>query len=138
MQGDELRILRSAGEFDALAGEWNDLAARCPGYFFSQTCRWAEAAWQHVAERRGRTLQCLTLRAQSRLVAVWPLVVERRGALDVVRPLGPEASEYCAALIEPGDEHVARTKRLWREEARLGDLVMLPNLRSSTPLSRLL
>jgi hypothetical protein len=72
MQSDELRVLRSAGELDALAGEWNDLAARCPGYFFSQTCRWAEAAWQHVAQRRGRTLQCLTLRTQGRLVAVWP------------------------------------------------------------------
>jgi len=41
-------------------------------------------------------------------------------------------------LIEPGDEHVARTKRLWREAARLGDLVMLPNVRSGTPLSGLL
>src|SRR5690348_10092123 len=114
MVGDELRIVRAAGDLDALADEWAGLAARCPGYFFSQTHRWAAAAWRHVAGPRGRTLQCVTLHASGRLVAVWPLVVERRAALAVVRPLGPEASEYCAPLIEPGDGHLARTERLWR------------------------
>jgi CelD/BcsL family acetyltransferase involved in cellulose biosynthesis len=138
MQGDEFRILRTAGELDALAGEWDSLAVRCPGYYFSQTCRWATAAWRHVGRPRGRALQCLTLHADGRLVAVWPLVVERRGALAVVRPLGPEASEYCAPLVEPGAEHIARTRRLWREAARLGDLVMLPNVRTGTTLSELL
>jgi len=138
MQEDELRALSSASELDALAGEWDELAARCPGYFFSQTWRWAAAAWRHIGEPRGRALHCLTLRAQGQLVAVWPMVVERRGALKVVRPLGPEASEYCAPLIEPGPEQPARTKRLWREAARLGDLAMLPNVRSGTPLADLL
>lgn len=138
MQDDELSALSSASELDALAGEWDELAARCPGYFFSQTYRWAAAAWRHVGEPRGRTLHCLTLRAQGRLVAVWPLVVERRGALEVVRPLGPEASEYCAPLIEPGAEQPSRTKRLWREAARLSDLAMLPNVRAGTPLADLL
>jgi CelD/BcsL family acetyltransferase involved in cellulose biosynthesis len=138
MQGDELRIVRTAGELDALAGDWNDLAQRSPGYYFSQTYRWAAAAWRHIADPRGRTLQCLTLRAAGRLVAVWPLVVERRGVLAIVRPLGPEASEYCAPLVEPGGDHLERTKRLWREAARLADLVVLPNVRSGTPLSDLL
>src|SRR5437660_7067224 len=138
MQDDELRALRSAGELDALAGAWDELTARCPGYFFSQTYRWAAAAWRHVGAPRGRTLHCLTLHSQGRLVAVWPLVVERRGALTLVRPLGPEASEYCAPLIEPGPEQPSRTKRLWREAARLGDLAMLPNVRRGTPLADLL
>ena len=138
MQDDELCTLSSANELDALADEWNELAARCPGYFFSQTYRWAVAAWRHVGDPRGRTLHCLTLRAQGRLVAVWPLVVERRGTLSVVRPLGPEASEYCAPLIEPDSNQAARTRRLWQEAARLGELAMLPNVRSGTPLADLL
>jgi CelD/BcsL family acetyltransferase involved in cellulose biosynthesis len=138
MQGDELRTLRSAGELDALANEWDELAARCPGYFFSQTCRWASAAWRHVGEPRGRTLYCLTLRAQGRLVAVWPLVVERSGKLRVVRPLGTEGGEYSAPLIEDGPELRARTKLLWSAAAKLGDLVVLPNVRADAPLAEML
>jgi CelD/BcsL family acetyltransferase involved in cellulose biosynthesis len=138
MQGDDFRTLRSADELDALAPDWNELTARCPTSYISQTHRWAAAAWRHVAAPRGRALHCLTLRSQGRLVAVWPLVVERRGALTVVRPLGPEASEYCSPLVEPGTEEGVRTKRLWREAARLGDLALLPYVRSDSALTGLL
>ncbi len=138
MQGDELRLLRSVAELDALADEWDALTARCPGYYVSQTREWAAAAWHQVAAPRGRTLCCLTVQAQGRLVAVWPLVTERHGSLNVVRPLGPEASEYCTPLVEPGADESTRTQQLWRAAARLGDLVLLPNVRADSTLSGLL
>jgi CelD/BcsL family acetyltransferase involved in cellulose biosynthesis len=134
MHGDQLR---SASEL-TLAAEWDDLAARCPGYYFAQTHQWADAAWRHIARPRGRQLQCLSLREAGRLVGVWPLAVERRGRLRIVRPLGTEGSEYSAPLVEPGPDLPARTKLLWRTAAKLGDLVVLPNVRADTPLASVL
>ena len=70
MQGDELRILRTAGELASLADEWTDLARRSPGFFCSQTFPWIRTAWDLIAAPRGRALQCLTLRSQGKLVGV--------------------------------------------------------------------
>jgi CelD/BcsL family acetyltransferase involved in cellulose biosynthesis len=134
MQGDELR---SASEL-TLAAEWDDLAARCPGHYFAQTHQWADAAWRLIAKPRGRQLQCLSLRSQNRLVGVWPLAVERGGKLRIVRPLGTEGSEYSAPLVEPGPDLAARTRLLWSAAAKLGDLVVLPNVRAHTPLAGIL
>ncbi len=130
MHGDELR---SVSEL-TLAAEWDDLARRCPGYYFAQTHQWADAAWRHIAKPRGRQLQCLTVYSQGRLVGVWPLVVERSGKLRIVRPLGTEGSEYSAPLVEDGPDLPARTRLLWNAAAKLGDLVVLPNVRARTPL----
>ena len=138
MQGDELRILRTAGELDSLADEWTDLARRSPGFFCSQTFPWARTAWDHIAAPRGRALHCLALRSQGKLVGVWPLVVERSGSLRIVRPLGSESSEYTAPLIEGGPDLLPRTRRLWRAAAALGDLAVMPNVRADSALASLL
>ncbi len=134
MHGDQLRSAREL----TLAAEWDDLAQRCPGYYFAQTHRWADAAWRLIAKPRGRQLQCLSLYSQGRLVGVWPLAVECGGKLRIVRPLGTEGSEYSAPLVEPGPDLAARTRLLWRAAAKLGDLVVLPNVRADTPLAGLL
>lgn len=128
-----LRILRSVDDMTVLAPEWNDLTARCPGYFLSQTFQWADAAWRTVAGPRGGELACLTLHDGARLVGIWPLVVRRERGLRVVSPLGGDAGEYSAPLVETGD-----VAPLWREARRIGDLVVLTDVRADSPLAKVL
>lgn len=118
----------------ALAPEWNDLAARCPGYFLSQTFQWADAAWRTVASPRGHELICLTLREGGRLVGVWSLVVSCERGLRIVAPLGGEAGEYSAPLVEP-DNPARLIVPMWREARRAGDLVVLTDVRAGSPLA---
>jgi len=129
--------LRSASEL-TLAAEWDGLAERCPGYHFAQTHQWADTAWRLIARPRGRELHCLSLREAGRLVGMWPLVIEQSGRRRIVRPLGTEGSEYSAPLVEPGPALAARTKLMWRAAAKLGDLVVLPNVRADSPLAGVL
>ena len=98
MQDD---TFRSASELP-LAAEWDELVQRCPGLYVGQTWQWADAAWRLIAKPRGRELHCLTLHSGGRLVAVWPLAIERADSLRIVRPLGTEGSEYSAPLVEAG------------------------------------
>jgi CelD/BcsL family acetyltransferase involved in cellulose biosynthesis len=130
----EVRALRSAEEMAALAADWNDLAARSPGYFLSQTLQWADAAWRTVAGPRGCELLCLTLRDGGRLAAVWPLVVHRERGLRIVSPLGGEAGEYSAPLVEPGDAAARHVAALWREARQAGDLAILTDVRAGSLL----
>jgi CelD/BcsL family acetyltransferase involved in cellulose biosynthesis len=138
VQDSELQIIRSTEELSALAAEWNDLAARTPGYFLSQTFQWAESAWATIARPMGRELNCLTLRSEGRLVAVWPLSIGREQGVRTLRPLGFELHEYCAPLIEPGDRTLERISLLWRAASRSADLAVLTRVRSDSPLAGIL
>jgi CelD/BcsL family acetyltransferase involved in cellulose biosynthesis len=138
MQNLILQVLTSANDLPALAEEWNDLALRCTGYFLSQTFLWAEAAWETIARPRGRTLNCLVLRFEGRLVAVWPLVICLEHGLRVLRPLGFDVHEYCAPLVEPGEEAERRTALLWEAAARSADLAVLPHVRADSLLAGIL
>lgn len=135
---EDLCVLDSVGKLSSLAAEWAALAARCPGYYLSQTFQWADVAWRIVAQPAGRSLRCLVMRADGRLVAVWPLVVRREGMLDIVQPLGFEGSEYSAPLVEPGAAVPARLERLLQAAGRLGDTLLLIHVRSDSALAGVL
>ena len=98
---------------------------RCPGYSLSQTFQWAEEAWQTISQPLGRELNCITLRSEGRLVAVWPLIVCRERGLRILRPLGFEVREYCAPLVEPGAEAEGRVALMWEAAAHSTDLAVL-------------
>lgn len=134
----EYLSIRSASDLTRLADDWNGLAQRCPGYLLSQTHRWAEVAWQTIAEPRGRTLTGVALRSEGRLVAIWPLVAHRALGARIVRPLGSEATEYCAPLVEPGADGDAWLSALWQAAIRNSDIVVLPFLPVGSPLEVLL
>ncbi len=138
MQGEELRIVRSTDDLLALESEWNVLLTRCPDHFFSQSFVWVEVAWRLIAAPRQRELCCLVLRAGGTLVGVWPLVACREDGARVVRPLGSEASEYCAPLVEPTHDAPRRTRLLWQAAARCGTVAILPYVREDTPLAGIL
>lgn len=138
MPGYELLTLHSAEDLAALADEWNALALRCPGYLLSQTFQWAFTAWAIISRPLGRELNCVTLRSGGRLVAVWPLVVDRDHGLRTLHPLGFEVREYCAPLVEPGDEARNWTALLWRAAARFADLAVLARVHAASPLAAIL
>jgi CelD/BcsL family acetyltransferase involved in cellulose biosynthesis len=135
MQELEQLTIRSADDLASLEDEWDCLAARCPGYFLSQTFRWAQTAWQTVARPGGRELAGVALRFEGRLVAVWPLVAYRERGLRIIRPLGSESSEYCAPLVEPSDQAQCWIELLWRAAASSADLVLLPHVRADSLLA---
>lgn len=118
--------------------EWTALLSRCPDHLFSQSFTWCEIAWRLLAAPRRRELCCLVLRDKGTLVGVWPLVTYRENGTRAVRPLGTEASEYCAPLVEPNDEAMRRTRLLWKAAARRADLAILPYVRDDMPLAGLL
>ena len=138
MQNSKVEIISSADDLSALAEEWNDLAIRCPGYFLSQTFQWTETAWQIIGQPRGHELNCLTLRSGGRLVAVWPLVISRDRGLRTIRRLGFGGHEYCAPLVEPGDEAESRTSLLWQTAARSADFAVLRHVRADSLLAGVL
>jgi CelD/BcsL family acetyltransferase involved in cellulose biosynthesis len=109
------------------------------GYFLSQTFQWAETAWETIGRPSGYELNCLTLRSGGRLVAVWPLVICRdRGRLRTVRPLGFGGHEYCAPLVEPGDEAGRWVAVLWQTAVRSADLAVLRHVRADSLLAGIL
>jgi CelD/BcsL family acetyltransferase involved in cellulose biosynthesis len=138
MSSEDVRVIRSADEFAALEGEWNDLIERCPGYFLSQTFPWADTAWRTIGTARRYDLACLALRSEGRLAAVWPLTVGRRSGLSVARPLGFEGEDYCVPLIEPGTMAVARASLLWHQAVTVADYIALKYVRSDSPLTQVL
>lgn len=115
-----------------MAPHWNNLLSRCPDHRFTQTVAWAETGWRLVCQPRGRELHCLSLWSEERLVGVWPLVTHLEDRRRIVRPLGAEASEYCAPLVEPGIDARRRMERLWQAAAGLGDLAILPYVREDS------
>ncbi|MGE0575937.1 hypothetical protein [Reyranella sp.] len=130
--------IRSASDLTVLADEWKALARRCPGYLLSQTHRWAEVAWEMIAQPRRRKLAGVALRSAGQLVAVWPLITYRELGARIVRPLGSEATEYCVPLVEPGADCDAWLSALWQAAVRHADIVMLPFLPTGSPLDVLL
>ncbi len=132
MPSIDCRTLRSENDLDALEDEWNDLALRSPDCFLSQTFQWARSAWRTIARPRGRSLNIVTLRANGQLVALWPLVFNRQGNIDIIRPLGSESSEYCAPLVEAGSSGERLIGIIWREAKACGDLILLPQVRAES------
>ena len=132
MSRDGLLVAQSADELSALAPHWKSLLSRCPDHRFTQSVAWAEAGWRYVCQPRGRELRCLSLWSKDRLVGVWPLVTHLDEGRRIVRPLGAEASEYCAPLVELGPDTRQRMGRMWQAAARLGDLAVLPYVREDS------
>jgi CelD/BcsL family acetyltransferase involved in cellulose biosynthesis len=106
----ELRfsIIRSRLAFEALEPQWNDLFERCgkPHQLF-QTFNWN---WQWAqaflgaddAPERVSPIAVLVGYQGDRLVTLWPMVLERRGALTELCWMGEPVSQYGDVLIDAG------------------------------------
>ncbi|WP_233800102.1 GNAT family N-acetyltransferase [Paraburkholderia sp. HP33-1] len=121
----EVRVCRSPAEFARLRPAWETLdAAYRPGLDFT----FAEVAADH-AFARGDTVSVVLVSDGAALVALWPLMIARRGGCRVARTLGcGNDEEYGGPLLaDPADArlYAAALDALRRVEADVLELRML-------------
>ena len=139
----EFEIVSEVSQLRALKRDWNLLYARSREAYLSQSYDWCLKAWETVAAPRGRELYCLIAREHGRdeggrIVLIWPLVKQRREFWSILRPLGAEASEYGAVLVEDGLEAELRVWAAWRYLTRSCgvDVIQLPPVPVQSKLGR--
>src|SRR4051812_2059869 len=93
-----VEVRRSDTALAGLAGEWDDLVARCATATPFQTYAWLESWWRSYG-LPGR-LRLILVRHAGRLVAAAPLMVRRRGGCPVLTPLGGEFSDFTDVLVD--------------------------------------
>lgn len=83
---------------DGLAGDWDDLVARCSRATPFQSYAWLESWWRAYGEP-GR-LRVVLVRRSKRLVAAAALMVRRRAGVTVLTPLGGACSDFTDVLVD--------------------------------------
>lgn len=94
-------VLTDFSSFTEIEQEWNALYQAMHAPYVSDSFDWAKLSWEVVCRPKGRELFCIVVRRSSRLIAIFPLVVAKRGWWRVASPLSSEATEYCPFLIDP-------------------------------------
>lgn len=100
------RVCSTLPALQAMGSDWSDLLARCPGADLFMTPAWHLAWWK--AFGAGRTPEVITLRDDTRLLAVIPLCRYRDRLRGLpVRVTGSYNNEHASRtgmLVEPGHE----------------------------------
>lgn len=92
----EIRACRSLADFTRLRPAWETLVARCPPSLDFTYCEVAAAC----AFARGATVSVALVFNGAALVALWPVMISRRGGCRVARALGcGNDQEYGGPLI---------------------------------------
>ncbi|MGY1692648.1 GNAT family N-acetyltransferase [Geodermatophilus sp. SYSU D01105] len=92
-------VVRQHADFDALAGAWDDLWARCPSATPFQTHAWT-SAWARAYVPAGQ-LVVVTVWEDGVLVAAAALHRVRRGLVHLLAPLGGDLSDHTDVLVDP-------------------------------------
>jgi CelD/BcsL family acetyltransferase involved in cellulose biosynthesis len=131
-----LDIVNSEAGFLALREAWGTLWAAQIDALGSQTFEWCWICLQTIAKPRGRLLHIVVGREGSRVVLIWPLVLARRHAWTVLRPLGTESTEYAAPLVASGPDADAIVADMWAwlRVKTDADLICAPFVPNGTPL----
>ncbi len=134
--GLALDVVRDETRFRRLEAEWRDLERRSPGSGVFQGFRWSSGMWPHE-RASGAQLRIAAVRsAGGGLVAVLPLVLERRSGLApvrVLRFLGQPFADVQDICIEKGADASAVVALLgsWLgnacEDCDVVDLAELPS-----------
>ena len=99
MASDQIEILHTRSQLLAVRDEWEMLWARSEGAYFLNFSSCLHS-WDLVHQPQGRRLYCAILRQDGRIVAILPLVCQRRALWTIALALGPEAAEGCDILVE--------------------------------------
>lgn len=92
------QIRRDDHAFAGLAGEWNELYARCSSATPFQSYAWLDSWWQAYGVP-GR-LRLVLVRKGGELVALAPFMVNYRGPYAVLSPLGHGVSDFTDILVD--------------------------------------
>ncbi|CAL4869816.1 hypothetical protein MMA231_04108 (plasmid) [Asticcacaulis sp. MM231] len=123
---------------EVMQREWGDLWRRAQQPYFSQSFDWCKLAWDSLAQARGRKLLLVSYRHAGRLDFIWPLVTYELKGFRLIRPLGPEGSEYALPLCNPGID-VERVSNQVIEAIRRDrnvDIIRLPFLLKSQAINQ--
>lgn len=113
----DLAMVETFADFEALAGDWNDLFAHSarPEHVF-QSFGWCWHWARHYLGRPGRRgpkLAIVTGRRDGRLVLVFPLVIERRAGLKQISWLGEPVSQYGDVIAAPEASQMDTLDEAW-------------------------
>lgn len=97
----EVRTVREATAFDALAADWDALVDRCSAATPFQSHAWL-SSWWHSYGRPGR-LRVVTVRRDGVLVGAAPLMLRRR-ALPLLTGVGQGLSDFLDVLLDDADD----------------------------------
>jgi CelD/BcsL family acetyltransferase involved in cellulose biosynthesis len=90
---------------DGLAGDWDDLVARCSRATPFQSHAWLESWWRAYG-RPGR-LRVVLVRKGDRLVAAAALMLQRRNGCPILTPIGGACSDFTDVLVDETDPATA-------------------------------
>jgi CelD/BcsL family acetyltransferase involved in cellulose biosynthesis len=93
-------IISDPRRLKRLERAWSALYRAAEAPHLSDSFEWAWLSWNLVCAPRGRQLSCAVVWRSSRILAILPLAVSRRGPWCLARPLTSESTEYCPYLID--------------------------------------
>jgi CelD/BcsL family acetyltransferase involved in cellulose biosynthesis len=133
-------IITDAERLFSLKPHWDELCRRSADYNFSQSFPWCSTAWNIMARPQRRRLYCLVGWVGDRMVLIWPFVIQRRGLWTMLRPLGPETTEYSDVLVEDSPEADNWVALAWQtlRTTRNSDVIFLPFVRADSRLHRII
>lgn len=131
-----LEVVSDFSSLRRLRPEWDALWQRAgaPAYL---SFAYAAVAFETCRRFADQRPHCLVGRADHRLVVLWPLMHHHSSRLwRTLRPLGPDTSDECDILTEPGEDAPMRADAAWTALLRTGgaDRLVLPFLRDGTLL----
>jgi CelD/BcsL family acetyltransferase involved in cellulose biosynthesis len=129
-------VLTDCSSLAQVEGEWNALYDAMSAPYLSDSFEWAWLSWNLVGKPRRRKPLCLVVRRLSSVVAIFPLVVSRRGIWRIATPLNSEGSEYCPFLIDPRVSPVDVMEAVFATLRDVPNLhgLYLPKVREDEPL----
>jgi CelD/BcsL family acetyltransferase involved in cellulose biosynthesis len=126
----EASLQTGAGAIEALAPRWLEIAEAVGAPVFMRPA-WARTWLEHLAPGGEAWL----LAVGDPPVAIWPLVLQRRGAFKLLRSLGHGVSDYLGPLaIAPSVELIEAFGRRIRAESGRYDLLDVGSLHLSDDL----
>ena len=130
----QFELLQSEEDLLSIAARWRALAARSRGaYFLSFASCWA--SWTEIHKPRGHKLRCATLSEDGGLIAVFPMVVHRRGLWRIAQTLGPQTAETTDVLVARDASPTTASEIFERFiAAARPDIIDLPFVADGSPL----
>lgn len=140
-----LEVITSGAGMRELSRDWSALATRAGnGHHIFQTYGWCISWWDnhcsHTVAKERNELRIIAGWQDERLVMVWPLVIARRGSIDVAIWLGAPLTQYGDVLIEKGPFAAQRLALAWDMICSWSDIdvISLRKIRSNSPLHDIL
>ena len=138
--GIQLSLVESVDALEALGPDWTELFTRAgsPAQVF-QTHAFA-SLWARTylsPARPGHRLAILAVRANRRLVMVWPLVIEQAFGVRLLTWLGAPVAQYGDILVDPEHASGDLVDRAWSHiRATLRpDVIRLRKVRSDSAIA---